>query len=123
MFVGTTQNLLTDVKRLLESAKEDYENKCLDTHDYYVSELNLLLNRARDLAPNIEIPNIKEAESDEVVHTSWVSGTPYNPDIIPSYGSKTKKLREVINVADKLAQEISSLAEFELAKNSKKARA
>jgi hypothetical protein len=121
MAVSAAKNLLADIKRLLDSAREDYSKNRLDNHSYYVSELNALLKRARDLT-DIEIPDVKAAENDEVVHTSHTVGMPYDPEVIPSYGSKTRKLREVTNVADKLFNEISTAVEIDSQKNSKKAR-
>lgn len=123
MAANAGQSLLADVDRLLDSAKEDYGKKYLDNHSYFVKELNVLLNRARILSPDIRMPDVKEAEKDEVVHTSHTLGMPYNPDMIPSYGSKTKKLREVINVADKLLQEVTLVAKLESGKQTKKGHA
>jgi hypothetical protein len=123
MTVNTPQNLKADIKRLLESAKEDYKQNCLHNHSYYVSELNPLIKRARDLNSEIDVAEVEAAENDEVVHTSHTAGMPYNPRLKPSYESKTKKLREVINVAEKLYAQISPMIETDTSKKTKKTRA
>jgi hypothetical protein len=108
MTINTTQKLLADVKRTLDSAKEDYGNKFWGNYSYHTSELNALLKRARELNSSLDIPDVEEAEKDEVVHTSHTVGMPYNPRRKTSVSSKIKKMREVVNVADKLFQEVSS---------------
>jgi hypothetical protein len=104
----TAQSLYQDVKRLLASAKDDYDNKRWDNHSYYVKKFNELLNRARSLDMGSDLSMIKEAEADQEIPTSWSSGTPYHPLMVQSAGSKTRKLREVIDATDKLLAEIST---------------
>jgi Serine/threonine protein kinase len=103
----TAQSLYEDVKRLLASAKDDYENRRWDNHSYYVKKFNELLNRAKNLGMGSDLLVIKEADADEEIPTSWSSGTPYHPQMVQSAGSKTRKLREVIDATDKLLDEIS----------------
>lgn len=120
---NTAQVLFEDVKRLLDSAREDYEKKQWNNHSYYVAQFNLLLNRAKDLGVGSDLSEIKEAEADEEIPTSWSSGTPYHPRMEQSVGSKTRKLREVIDTTDKLFREIFSVVRIEADKTDKKTRA
>jgi hypothetical protein len=101
------QELLTDIKRLWDSSRHDYAEKRLDTHEFYVSELNSLLTRARDAGIELDIVKIKEANCDEVIPTSWSSGSPRRSiPTRPSFASKMRKLREIINVSDRLQTKI-----------------
>jgi hypothetical protein len=109
----TARGLLEDAKRLLASARDDYEKKHWNNHSYYVTQFNNLLKKANQLDLGVELQRINEAEKDDVEHTSWSSGTPYNPRMISSVGAKTKKLREVIDAVDKLFKEISFVVTIE----------
>jgi hypothetical protein len=120
---NTGQVLFEDLKRLLDSAREDYEKKQWNNHSYYVVQFNLVLKRAKDLGVGSELSEIKEAEADEEIPTSWSSGAPYHPLMEQSVGSKTRKLREVIDTTDKLFREISSVVRIESEKIDKKTRA
>jgi len=117
---SATQILQTDIKRLLEAARKDYDQKNWNNHSYFVSELNQLLKKAKDLSPELVFEEIKQAEKDEEIPTSWSSGMPYNPKMKESFASKSKKMIEVINFADKLFCEISSIVTSELSKRTKK---
>jgi len=105
--------LLRDVKRLIDAAQEDYEKEQWNNHSNHVAEFNLLLQKAKDLNIEFDMPEIREAEKDQVVPISWSVGTPYNPPMTESYGSKTRKFREVRTSADKLYQAIVSAAGVE----------
>jgi hypothetical protein len=120
---NAVQVLFVDVKRLLESAREDYRTNQWNTHNYHVSQFNQLLKRAKDLDMGTELSEIKEAEADQEIPTSRSSGTPYHPRMKQSVGSKTRKLREVLDSTDKLFQEISSVVKIESNTIDKKTRA
>lgn len=109
------RDLLADTKRLLDSAREDYSQKSFNTYSYFVSECNSLLQRAQDVGVAAELAKIGEAERDEVEHHSWSSASgPYRPPMIPSIGSKMRKLREVINSADKLLMKLASITGIDI---------
>ena len=119
----TAQSLYQDVKRLLASAKDDYENKRWDNHTYYVKKFNELLNGAKRLDLGSDVLGIKEAEADQEIPTSWSSGTPYHPRMVPSTGSKTRKMREVIDATDKLLSDLSLDVSGGFSKTDRKKRA
>lgn len=102
------QELLIDLKRILKSAQNDYEQQHWSTCNYYISEINLLLEKAADIGLEIGITKVSAAELDYEVHHSHVAGMPYTPDMRASGASQQRKLREIINVADKLLSKIST---------------
>ncbi len=113
--------LFEDAKQLRDSAREDYDNKHWDNHSYHVAQFNELLERAKDLGIGSMLTKIQEAEADQQIPTSSSSGTPYHPRMVQSVGSKTRKLREVVDAADKLFRELSTIVTVELHVSDKKA--
>lgn len=109
------QELLTDTKRLLDSAQDDLAENRLGTHQFYVSELNSLLERAQNAKIVLEIRSIKEADRDEVIPNSWSSESPQRSfPMRPSAASKTRKLREIITVSDRLLNKIIRVTGLDL---------
>ncbi|MGC2236173.1 MAG: hypothetical protein WA584_08430 [Pyrinomonadaceae bacterium] len=102
------QEFIIDLKRLLKSAQNDYDQKHWNTCDYYISEINLLIERAENIGIEIDIPKVAAAERDYEVHHSRVGGTSYTRDMRASAASHQRKLREIINTADKLQSKIAS---------------
>ena len=102
------QEILLDLKRLLESAQKDYEENRNNACDYHVSELNALLAKAVDAGVNIGISKVADAERDQVIHHSHNGDEPYNPRTISSPFSRLARLREVINTADKLQAKLAT---------------
>ena len=97
--------LLEDINRLSESAREDYKQKHWNT-DFYIPEFNKLLKKAKDIGIEIEIDKVGDAELDQVIHHSYTQGQPYNPRRIASAASQSRKLREIISFADKLSSKM-----------------
>lgn len=116
-----SQELLADIKCLLNSAQEDYNQKRCDNYKYYISEFNSLLQKAQGSGVGAELPKVADAECDEVDHNtmlnSYGSECPSFP-VIPSISSKTSKLREIINSAGKLLRKVNSVAGGDLSNNS-----
>lgn len=102
------QEILIDLKRLLESAQKDYEENRNNACDYHVSELNALLAKADDAGINIGISKVADAERDQVIHHSHNGDEPYNPRTISSPFSRLARLREVINTANKLQAKLAA---------------
>ncbi len=109
------QDLLADIKRLLAGAQYDYAEKILGNHELYISELNKLLTSVRNAGIDVDLNNIKEADRDEVIPVSrsysiYDSSVERSPiPMRPSSASKTRKLREIINISDRLQNIISRM--------------
>jgi hypothetical protein len=112
----TTQELFVDIKQLLDSAKEDYAQSRWGNHEYYVVEFNLLLKRVHSLGLDFGITEVTETDRDEVIHRSGtlMPGRPL--PMKPSIASKVRKLREVINAAEKLSRQVAKAAGLDLGK-------
>ncbi len=110
---------MSDISLVLESAREEYANKRFDTHSFHVSELNSLLTRSQDAGLVSKIEKIRDADSEEVIPTSWSSANP--PKSLPtrpSVASKMRKLREVISVSDKLLATVVRVTGYDIDKRS-----
>jgi hypothetical protein len=110
----TIQELFTEVKQLLDSAKEDYAQKRWGNHEYYVTEVNLLLSRAQSLGVECGTTEIREADRDQVIHTSGTLVPGRTLPMEPSIASKIRKLREIINVTERLLRKVAQVAGLNL---------
>lgn len=112
------QELFADVKQLLDSAKDDYAQKRWGNHEYYVKEINLLLRRAQALGVDCETTEIREADCDQVIHTSGTLVPGRSLPMEPSIASKIRKLREIVNATEKLLRKVAQVAGLDLNKES-----